>query len=487
MRFKPTLRGLRQHRLPAWYDDAKLGIFIHWSVSSVIGWAPTELDINEILRQRYDDAQAYSPYTEWYENSIRIPDSPAAEYHRTTFGTRPYASFAADFEAGLRNWNPSEWAQTFRAAGARYVVLVTKHHDGFCLWPSAVANPRRRGWHTQRDCVGELAAAVRAAGMRFGIYYSGGLDWTFEPMPLRTIGDVLASVPRGEYPAYAEAQVRELVARIRPDVLWNDIAWPTASKPLYKLFSDYYAAVPEGVINDRWFSSPAVVAVVHTRLGRRLFDTLMRRRFQQPDAALLPPGLGYFDYQTPEYVTFPDIRRRKWECVRGIDRSFGYNRNSRAEHFLTQSDLIHSLVDITAKNGNLLLNVGPRGEDATIPEPQLQRLRWMGDWLRINGAAIYGTRPWVCAGTTSSEGLPIRFTARDDLLYAIVLGKAPKTAITIHGLRVTGSVHGEVLGAGPVSVAPIAAGIKVTLPQQIPDSPAFTLALRGVTAGPELA
>jgi len=482
-RLQPTPRGLRRHRLPAWYDDAKLGIFIHWSVSSVIGWAPREHDINELLRRDYDNAQLFTPYTEWYENSLRFPDSPVAEYHRRTHGSRSYASFAADFEAALQRWDPTAWAQRFRQAGARYVVLVTKHHDGFCLWPSRVANPNRSRWHTTRDCVRDLAAAVRAEGMRFGVYYSGGLDWTFEPMALRTMGDVAASIPRGPYPAYAEAQVRELIAHVEPDVLWNDIAWPTTARPLYRLFADYYAAVPDGVVNDRWLSWSPVVGALRHRVVRRGFDALMRRRFRRPDAALTPPGLGHFDYQTPEYVTFADVRRRKWECVRGMDKSFGYNRNSRPDDFLSRDELIHSFVDIVAKNGNLLLNVGPCGEDATISEPQQQRLGWLGDWLARNGECIYATRPWVRAAGATAEGTPVRFTARGRTVYAILLGTPPSTQLTFPDLRRRPTTGARLLGGGPVDCAATNAGVRVTLPA-LPASPAHAIAFEDVVAAP---
>src|SRR5581483_563808 len=100
-------------------------------------------------------------------------------HHHATYGDLPYDAFVAEFLAGHRGWDPDAWADLFRAAGARYVVLVTKHHDGVLLWPSAHRNPHKRDWQASRDIVGELAAAVRARGMRFGTYYSGGLDWTF--------------------------------------------------------------------------------------------------------------------------------------------------------------------------------------------------------------------------------------------------------------------------------------------------------------------
>src|SRR5215510_12618262 len=157
----PSPRELRRRAVPAWWRDAKLGIFIHWTPASVPAFAPVDLEIGALLANGAPDAMAWSPYTEWYENSLRFPNSPAAEHHRSTYGARPYESFAADYEAALDGWRPDEWARAFRAAGARYVVLVSKHHDGYCLWPSRVANPRRPGWCCPRDVVGELAAAVR--------------------------------------------------------------------------------------------------------------------------------------------------------------------------------------------------------------------------------------------------------------------------------------------------------------------------------------
>ena len=123
----------------------------------------------------------------------------------------PDADFKETFEAVVGDWDPAEWARLFKRAGARYVVLVTKHHDGFCLWPSEVKNPNQDAWTTKRDVVGELASAVRAEGLRFGVYYSGGIDWSFNTKPVRTIVQFIGSTPGGDYPAYAEAQVRELI------------------------------------------------------------------------------------------------------------------------------------------------------------------------------------------------------------------------------------------------------------------------------------
>jgi len=158
-----------------------------------------------------------------------------------------------------------------------------------------------------------------------------------------------------------------------------------------------------------------------------------------------------------------------------MDKSFGYNRNSRPEYFLSREGLIHSLADIVAKNGNLLLNVGPRGEDAAISEPQLQRLRWLGDWLSPNGESIYATRPWVRAAGATAEGTPVRFTARGRTIYAILLGTPPSSEITLPDLRWRPTVSATLLGGGAIKCRGTNAGVRVTLPV-LPEGPAHVVA-----------
>jgi len=375
---QPTLASVRSHRVPAWYREAGLGIFIHWGIASVPGWAPRERDIHELLRTRYRDAIPLSPYTEWYENALRFEWSPTARWHREHYGDRSYASFRADFERGLSSWNPAAWAAHFAAAGARYVVMVTKHHDGYCLWPSDVPNPARPGWHAPRDLVGELAEAVRIRGLRFGAYYSGGIDWSFNSTPIRTPGAFIASVPDSPYPAYADAQVRELIQRYAPDVLWNDISWPGDRPSLVRLWADYYDAVPEGVVNDRWLERGWLVRALRTRIGRTLADAAAAWHFRR-GARLLPARPLHADTRTPEYAAYDSPRSFAWECVRGMDKSFGYNRASHEEDFITRDELRTLLATCRRNGGNLLLNVGPRGEDGGIPEPQLRRLGWLAE------------------------------------------------------------------------------------------------------------
>jgi alpha-L-fucosidase len=421
------LRALRRRRVPAWWQDAKLGIFVHWTPASVPAFAPVDREIAALLASGRRDALGWSPYTEWYENSLRFADSPVARHHREVYGGRPYREFAREWEAGLSQWNPDAWAAQFAAAGARYVVLVAKHHDGYCLWPSQVVNPHRSGWHCARDVVGELAEAVRNAGMRFGLYYSGGLDWTFDARPIGSLSDMLAAIPHGDYPAYAGAHVRELIARYRPSVLWNDIAWPSDAKRLWPLFTYYYEQVPEGVVNDRWMPWSPLLGATRLGLVKRLVDTSAQRQARR-DGGIVPPKPPHYDVRTPEYTVFPDVQRTPWECVRGMDHSFGYNAASRPEHFIAPEELLWSFVDIVAKGGNLLLNVGPRGVDAQIPNEQRTRLEVLGAFAASHTDALIGTRPWIVAGAATAEGVPVRYTTRDRQVFAFVRdGRAPVT------------------------------------------------------------
>jgi len=462
--------------VPDWYRDAKLGIFIHWTLGSVPAFAPREHDINELLRARYGDLLPLSPYTEWYENAIKFPWSPSAAHHREHWGGRPYEAFKDDFVRGLEHWDPGAWADRFRRAGARWIVFVTKHHDGFCLWPSRTPNPHRPGWNTGRDCVGELAAAVRERGMRFGIYYSGGIDWSFEPRPVRTFTEFIASMPRGDYPDYADAQVRELIAHCEPDVLWNDISWPTGPARLWRLFADYYDAVPDGLVNDRWLTAGWPIQLLRFGPTRALIDAWLRRRVRDPDADLTPPPPPHFDSRTPEYAVFEDIRREAWESVRGMDKSFGYNRNSRPEDFLSHDELIHSLVDIVSKNGNLLLNVGPRGQDAGIPDPQIERLEWLGSWLSTNGEAVFGTRPWTRAEGRTDGGLAVRFTRRDTTVYAVLLGTPAGAEFLLEGIHPEEGATVRALGGTPLDWRRADAGTVLRLSRPLGDAPAHAFA-----------
>ena len=475
MTFEPTLASLNAHSVPEWYEDAKFGIFIHWGLFAIPGFATRSGSISDAFRDHYDTAVARTPYTEWYWNAIKVPESESAAHHRKVWNDRPYQDFREPFLEGLKQWKPDEWAAIFAEAGARYVVLVTKHHDGFCLWPSTVKNPHEKDWCSPRDIVGELAEAVRAKGMKFGVYYSGGIDWTFNREPLRTLADFMGSVPGGDYPDYADAQTRELIERYKPSVLWNDISWPAPLPRELELFADYYNAIPEGVVNDRWMPmTPEAAAMRDPKVRATIDASLKAHMATAPSKGIIPQLPPHCDFRTPEYAAFEGIETKKWEATRGMSHSFGFNRADTDADYESVEALVHSFIDSVAKNGNLLLNVGPRGEDAQIPAEQVSRLKGFGAWLSANGEGIYGTRPWTRAEGKTADGGRVRFTAKGATVYAHLLD-APKTnEVIIEGADLPAAKKIVHLASGEtLACAPWANALKILLNRPLPAASAY--------------
>jgi alpha-L-fucosidase len=481
MAFEATLQSLNAHRVPKWYEDAKFGIFIHWGLFSIPGFATRSGSIADAFREHYDTAVARTPYTEWYWNAIKVPESESAAHHREAWGDRPYQDFRDAFLKGLEQWRPEEWADLFAASGARYVVLVTKHHDGFCLWPSAVENRHEKNWASPRDIVGELAAAVRAKGMKFGVYYSGGVDWTFNREPLRTLADFMGSTPGGDYPFYAEAQTRELIERYKPSVLWNDISWPARLDDELRLFADYYNDVADGVVNDRWLPMTPEREALRDPQARRNLDTVLKAHMKTaPSKGIIPQLPPHCDFRTPEYAAFEDIETKKWEATRGMSHSFGYNRGDMDADYESVESLVHSFVDSVSKNGNLLLNIGPRGEDAQIPGEQVDRLRGFGEWLCANGEAIYDTRPWTRAEGRTSDGTMVRFTAKDGAVYAHLLAMPAANEILIEGADLPDASSAVYVATGEILACMRGeSGLRIVLPKNLAPVPAHAFKLGG--------
>ena len=486
-RFDPHPKALAAHRVPAWFEDAKLGIFIHWSPSCVPAWAPRAGSLADLLREHYRDLQRFTPYAEWYWNAMRIPGSLTARHHAEVWRGAPYQSFGARFQETLRRFDPTPWADLFAASGARYVVHVTKHHDGFLLWPSATRNPRERAWQAERDAVGDLASAVRARGLRFGVYYSGGLDWTFEPRPIVGVADGLAAVPLDPaYERYVDAHYRELVERYQPSVLWNDISYPPHGGALWRLFADYYERIDEGVVNDRFLPAPRGLArALRLRPLAALADLAGARFARRPSFTFVPPRPPHCDFRTPEYASFREARSFKWEATRGIGNSFGHNRNEPDEDLIDPAELVRSFVDVVAKNGNLLLNVGPTVE-GEIQARERARLEALGAWLATHGEAIYGTRPWRRAEGVTQDGVAVRFTAKQTssggagVLYAIVLGTPRPGELRIRELPLRAGASVRLLGYGALPWHAAGGDLVVAWPRELPPAPAYSLACTGL-------
>lgn len=436
-KYDATWESLRRHPVPAWFNDAKLGIFIHWGLYSVPAWAPPTGELGKVDWKQWF---YQNPYAEWYLNSIRLKTSKTYAHHTAKYGADfDYYRFAETFNQENRKWNPGEWATLFRAMGARYVVLTTKHHDGFTLWPSKVKNPVMASLPlVERDIVGELSQAVRGAGMKMGLYYSGGLDWTFNSKPVATMADVGATVVQTpEYAAYADAHWRELMDRYQPSVLWNDIGYPKAGK-LEQIFADFYNRDKGGVVNNRF-------------------------------------GRDHFDFTTPEYSRYDTIVEKKWESCRGLGFSFGYNQIEGPEHVIASDKLIALLIDIVSKNGNLLLNVGPR-PDGSISDIQQDRLKELGKWLSVHGEGIFDTKPWIRAAARAADA-DVRFTRKGDSVYAFLLKPSTTGEIRVPNVHAAVATKVEMLGqpgalaftqSGPdllvqgKAAGPYAAALKIT-------------------------
>ncbi|WP_236657418.1 alpha-L-fucosidase [Acidisarcina polymorpha] len=436
--YEASIQSLDQHPVPQWYDDAKLGIFIHWGLYSVPGWAP-------LTMVNFNDPNQFknNPYAEWYYNTVRIDGSPTQKYDREHFGpNHNYYDFAAEFDKQSASWNPDAWAQIFKDAGAKYVVLTTKHHEGFTLWPSVTPNPTLPAdrQHATRDLVGDLTKSVRQQGLKMGLYYSGGFDWTFVPGPISSRESFEATKPQSEaYGKYVDAQYRELIQRYQPSVLWNDIDYPKTGHPM-DIEAEYYNAVPDGVVDDRF-------------------------------------GIKHADYTSPEYSTLKEISPKKWEECRGLGQSFGYNRAEGEAQTIAPDKLIYLLVDIVSKNGNLLLDVGPEA-DGTIPAVQMARLKELGAWLAQNGDAIYGTHPWKRAEGKTTSGMDVRFTQKNSTLYATMMGSIQGPSVTIASLKPKAGATIELLGYDkPLTWTQVGEDVKVSLPASLPGKYAYVLSI----------
>ncbi|MFE3166955.1 alpha-L-fucosidase [Streptomyces sp. NPDC059224] len=386
--YEPTETSLAGHRAPYWFNEAKFGIFIHWGVYSVPAWAPVGVQ-----------------YAEWYWDQMQDPGNPTYAYHRDTYGEDfAYDDFIPRFTA--EKFDPRAWVELFRDAGAQYHVLTSKHHEGFALWDTKVSDRNAVRMGPRRDLVKELFEASRryTPELHRGLYFSMP-EWFNPDSPWMGHAPrnpyTLDPLPYTGYTAgkdyvrdFQAPQMLELVHGYDPEIIWCDIGGANDS---VHVLAEYFN---------------------HAKNRARPVDVTVNDR----------SGIGFHDFTTPEYTTYADTVVAKWEASRGLDpRSYGYNRATPDDAYMTTEEVVHSLVDIVSKNGNFLLDIGPRA-DGTIPEIMQTRLRETGAWLAVNGEAIHGTTYW---SRMAQLGEDLRFTVRPDEAFYIHSLTRPGAKLTV--------------------------------------------------------
>ena len=472
--FRPDWESLQKYEAPEWYKDAKFGIFIHWGVYSVPAFG-----------------------NEWYPRSMYSAGSDEYKHHLATYGTQDkfgYKDFIPMFKAA--DFNAAAWAQLFQKSGAKYVVPVAEHHDGFAMYDSGVSDWTAAKLGPHRDIIGELAGAVRAQGLHFGVS-SHRVEHNFF---LGVGRNIPSDVNDPQYASlYGPAHPWLAAPRGTPvsnDFTYVSTAW--ANDWLARgaeLVEKYH---PDIVYFDWWIGQPSIRPNL-TRFAAFYYN----RSLEYGDHVGV---INYKDYAMQEHAAVLDLERGQlgeirplaWQTDTSIsNKSWGYIKD---DTFKSPEFVVHQLIDIVSKNGNLLLNIGPKS-DGTIPDEVQKVLLDVGAWLNVNGEAIYGTRAWriygegptrVAAGsfhdTDTAHYTPedFRFTTKSEALYVIGLGWPANAQAVIHALaQATGSEHVQsvaLLGSdAKLQFEQSRDGLHVRLPAQAPTKYAYALR---VTFGP---
>jgi alpha-L-fucosidase len=411
--YDPTWESLDEHPVPEWYEDAKLGVFVHWYPNAVpgygFGWYAHDMHRPDPEDQT-DDKDVHSYHRDHYgapTEEMADGDEPVFEYKDFVRETDRALDPDVAENFGAESFDPEEWADLFEAAGAQYVVPVAEHHDGFPMWAASFTDWTAAEMGPERDVIAELCETVRNRGLKFAgshhrmyCYYDPRYTGLFGHPGFDDLGD--HSELDGEAPdeAFVEewlGTIREMFDHHEPDLLWLDGDWGATAETYRskELLADYYNAAEE------WDKE----VVTNDRLGRVRWDN---------------DGETHGDFYTPEYTKFDRIVAHKWESNRSLGDAWTYDRTEDETDLLSVTELVRNFVDIVAKNGNMLINVGPR-PDGRIPEPQTERLRGIGRWLEAYGEAVYGTRYWVTAEDETGD-VAVRYTADGEFLNAFLFG-----------------------------------------------------------------
>lgn len=407
-KYKPSLGSLNQHPTPEWYRDAKLCIFYDWGPYSIAGYGEKGWG-----RARYPD---------WYLNHMY---HNLRDYHIKHWGKDfQRDDFIPLFTA--KNFSAADIVSMVKTSGAKYLVPFNKHHDGYCLWNSGYTFRDVVDMYPGRDLTGELVEKCRKAGIYLGFYFSleeyeypliGEEDslyiryWSRNMAPdnagvVSETGEITGEfnpdhhnrLLSGKIPVrnfiddYIVPQAKEFIDLYDPDILWFDGEW---QRP-----AEYY-------------KTPEIVAYFYNQAeGRKevAANDRMGRGTREHNG----------DFYTSETDEVVDKMEYPWEENRSMSESYGYNRMDSLENYLTGDELVEMLVRIVAKGGNLNLMVNPDGS-GKVPDIQMELLKELGDWLKVNGEAIYGTRPYEKIADNTQLGQPVWYTMSKDSSYAYAI------------------------------------------------------------------
>ncbi|HEX3358244.1 MAG TPA: alpha-L-fucosidase [Tepidisphaeraceae bacterium] len=463
---QPDWDSIKAHyQAPAWFSEAKFGLFMHWGLYSV---------------------PAY--HNEWYEKHMY---ASLSQWHREHFGPQDvfgYKDFIPKFTQ--EKFDPDAWAELFKKSGAKYVIPTAQHHDNFAMWDSAVTPFNAKQMGPKRDLIGDLAKAVRARGLKFGVSNHGIENFQFiNPTPelaadLKTrhadlydpkwadfyhVADRSDDACKKFLVNWAQRNV-ELIDKYQPDILWFDNGVDIRYLDPLKLWVAAY-----------YYDRAA-------QWGKDVSISTKKAAFSPSDDNTQTIG-SILDFEKIGPRSPTGIRKGCWQVDEPIGSTWGYTSDMRIS---APGVLIEKLVDTVSKNGNLLLNLSPKS-DGTIPREQQETLLEIGKWLDINGEAIYGTHSWIKFGESAGRNggeLNLRFTAKPDALYAILIGNWPKEQVEITSLGSDQNMDGKITSVtmlghdGLLDFTQDAGGLKIKLPNTAPCQYAYILKITGLKMNP---
>jgi alpha-L-fucosidase len=463
--FQPTWDSLKEnYQVPKWFAEAKFGLFMHWGLYSV----PAH-------------------HNEWYEKHM-YSDGGEGQWHVEHFGPQDkfgYKDFIPLFTA--TNWNPDAWAELFKKSGAKFVIPTAEHHENFALWDSDVTpfNAVKMGPH--RDLIGDLSKAVRKQGLKFGVSNHGIENFQFINPPADMAAKMKVEQADLYDPKWADfynvadrsdaacerfltnwfARNVELIDKYQPDILWfdNGIDQRYLDPLKLRVAAYYYNRARE------WGKDVSI--------GAKKAAFAPSNKNTETIGAIL-------DFEKVGARSPSGIRPGVWEVDDPIGSTWGYTSDMKVSGAGT---ILGKLIDTVSKNGVYMLNLSPRA-DGTFPQEQQTTLLEIGAWLGVNGEAIYGTHNWIKFSETDREQkLNVRFTVKDENLYAIILGNWPEKEIVLTSLAAKNSLEGKVenvslLGGGKLDFAQDENGLKVRLPATAPCQYAYVLKITGLKMNP---